>query len=35
MIPDSLAPGIVMRAPDKTSARESGDEANLGHLVIF
>ena len=28
MIPDSLAPGIVIRAPDKTSARESGDEAN-------
>ena len=27
MIPDSLAPGIVIRAPDKTSARESGDEA--------
>ena len=29
MIPDSLAPGIVIRAPDKTSAREPGDEANL------
>ena len=28
MIPDSLEPGIVIRAPDKTSARESGDEAN-------
>ena len=27
MIPDSLAPGIVIRASDKTSARESGDEA--------
>ena len=27
MIPDSLAPGIVIQAPDKTSARESGDEA--------
>ena len=27
MIPDSLAPGIVIRATDKTSARESGDEA--------
>ena len=27
MIPDSLAPGIVIRAPNKTSARESGDEA--------
>ena len=27
MIPDSVAPGIVIRAPDKTSARESGDEA--------
>ncbi len=26
MIPDSLAPGIVIRALDKTSARESGDE---------
>ena len=32
MIPDSLAPGIVIRAPDKTSARESGDEANLDSL---
>ena len=31
MIPDSLAPGIVIRAPDKTSARESGDEANFAH----
>ena len=29
MIPDSLAPGIVIRAPDKTSARESGDEARV------
>ena len=29
MIPDSLAPGIVLWAPDKTSARESGDEASL------
>ena len=29
MIPDSLAPGIVIRAPDKTSARESGDEAKF------
>ena len=29
MIPDSRAPGIVIRAPDKTSARESGDEASL------
>ena len=27
MIPDSFAPGIVIRAPDQTSARESGDEA--------
>ena len=27
MIPDSLAPGIVIRAHDKTSAKESGDEA--------
>ena len=27
MIPDSLVPGIVIRAPDKASARESGDEA--------
>ena len=27
MIPDSLAPRIVIRAPDKTSARESEDEA--------
>ena len=25
MIPDFLAPGIVIGAPDKTSARESGD----------
>ena len=33
MILDSLAPGIVIRAPDKTSARESGDEAivNMAH----
>ena len=29
MIPDSLSPGIVIRAPDKTTARESGDEANF------
>ena len=27
MIPNSVAPGIVIRAPDKTSARESEDEA--------
>ena len=33
MIPDSLAPGIVIRAPDKTSARESGDEAILRNLT--
>ena len=33
MIPDSLAPGIVIRAPDKTSARESGDEAN-GNIFV-
>ena len=26
---DPIAPGIVIRAPDKTSARESGDEARL------
>ena len=32
MIPDSLAPGIVIRAPDKTSARESGDEAR--YIVV-
>ena len=32
MIPDSLAPGIVIRAPDKTSARESGDEATVYHV---
>ena len=32
MIPDSRAPGIVIRAPNKTSARESGDEATgLAH----
>ena len=29
MIPDSLAPGIVIRASDKTSVRESGDKASL------
>ena len=29
MIPDSLTPRIVIWAPDKTSARESGDEAIL------
>ena len=28
MIPDSLGPGIVIQAPNKTSARESGDEAS-------
>ena len=28
MIPDSLAPGFVIQAPDKTSSRESGDEAS-------
>ncbi len=27
MISDSLAPGIIIRAPDKTSARESEDKA--------
>ena len=27
MIPDSLAPEIVIPALDKTSTRESGDEA--------
>ena len=27
MIPDSLVPGIVIRALDKTSTRESGDKA--------
>ena len=26
MFPDSQEPGIVIRAPDKTSTRESGDE---------
>ena len=31
MIPDSLAPGIAIRAPDKTSARESGDEAEFSN----
>ena len=31
MIPDSVAPGIVIRAPDKTSTRESGDEASAFH----
>ena len=34
MIPDSLAPGIVIRAPDKTSARESGDEATFGYFCM-
>ena len=29
MIPDSLSPEIVIQAPDKTSARESGDEAMI------
>ena len=29
MIPDSLEPRIVIRAPDKTSARESGNEASV------
>ena len=29
MIPDSLVPGIVIRAPDKTSARESGGESSV------
>ena len=33
MIPDSLAPGIVIRAPDKTSARESGDAATYDDLL--
>ncbi len=28
MIPDTLAPGIVIRALEKTSVRESGDEAS-------
>ena len=32
VIPVSLAPGIVIRAPDKTRARESGDEANRHSL---
>ena len=27
MIPDTIATGIVIRAQDKTNARESGDEA--------
>ena len=33
MIPDSLATEIiiVIQAPDKTSARESGDEAKIAH----
>ena len=40
MIPDSLAPGIVIRAPDKNSAKESGNEASLEYvyrsiLVVF
>ena len=33
MIPDSLMPGIVIRAPEKTSTRESGDEARQGHIL--
>ena len=32
MISDSLAPGIVIRAPDKTSARESGGEVNVRRI---
>ena len=35
MIPDSLAPGIVIWAPDKTSARESGNEAMCVHMCII
>ena len=35
MIPDSLAPGIVIRALDKTSARESGDEARYWRDASF
>ena len=31
MISDFLATEIVIQAPDKTSARESGDEAKLAH----
>ena len=35
MIPDSLGPGIFIRAQDKISARESGDETNfLLHLRV-
>ena len=33
MIPDSLAPGIVIRAPDKTSVRQSGDEVRLDGVL--
>ena len=32
MIPDSHAPGFVIRAPDKTSTRKSGDEAIPRHV---
>ena len=36
MIPDSLARGIVKRAPDKTSARQSGDDAIcVGCMIIL
>ena len=31
----SLANGMVIRAPDKTSARESGDEARLLERKAF
>ncbi len=34
MIPDSLAPGIVIRAPDKTSVRESGDEPRSSSRLL-
>ena len=35
MIPDSLAPGIVIPALDKTRERESGDEANVCPYVLY
>ena len=34
MIPDFLEPGIVILAGDKTSARESGDEARICNSVL-
>ena len=35
MVPDSLSPGIVKGEPDKTSERESGDEAKESYSDDF